>query len=67
MIELTDKTIDFLWTIENEGLGYCLRSYYGKNIQDDVDDEVILELWVKAYEPFMELSNYIQSLQSLIE
>ena len=49
----------FARSIENEGIGYAIEDYWGRDIP--TDDEKLKELWAKAYDALQELSSYIDA------
>ena len=36
--------------LENEGLGYAVLHYFGRDISEDVDDYALAAVWQQAYD-----------------
>ena len=43
--------------LDQEGEGYALKSYYGRNIKHK--DKEVVRLWAEAHDKLLELENYI--------
>lgn len=61
------KLKEFLWKISEEGLGYCLESYFSSDISDEVNDLELINLWRQASEAVLALSDYIEPLLEELE
>lgn len=48
---------DLKYRLENEGVGYALKHYYGRDIVHK--DEHLVRLWAEAHDKLIELEKYI--------
>ncbi len=62
--ELETRRFEFAALIDNEGLGYTIAHYLGKDISDeDLEDEAFVEAWSKAYDAIALLEARIEEWQ----
>ena len=46
------------YRLDNEGEGYALKHYYGRDI--DHEDAHVVKLWAEAHDKLVELESYIK-------
>lgn len=54
--EKRNRIRDVVAKVENEGLGYAIQSYYGRNLNSESDE--LNDAWAKAYDALAQVEGF---------